>query len=324
MVDTSDCLPQVNAFIETSLLVFLVVTAFTLRHQVKKEDIPPIRESNALYDHLQPKFRCEMAGIALGLEVWGVAGFFLSGKPGCPASHWLVVLCLSLSGGCMLIGTWMGVREALLTVDYDMLTILRCSCCSRLTKRALLLPPLALLVTLNIASWLESRCLIACNASTLFPPTTFFAGTAFVFLAMFVATMLAVCYPLSRKCRKTSLRPNKMVVALGLAAVALASIGWSTVGFMGLLKRSDRAALDVISCWDDPIVVHAAQWSIIQLLLVGSMLLLTTLCCRLENFFLAANVPEIDLAQLSPRLAAMKAYTHTNTSTCHKPSLVIL
>lgn len=52
--------------------------------------------------------------------------------------------------------------------------------------------------------------------------------------------------------------------------------------------------------------MSAAQWSIAQLLIIGGLLLVTTFCCRLEHFFLAPNAPEIDLSELSPRLAAIK------------------
>ncbi|KAG7379653.1 hypothetical protein PHYPSEUDO_008336 [Phytophthora pseudosyringae] len=78
---------------------------------------------------------------------------------------------------------------------------------------------------------------------------------------------------------------------------------------MSLRRRrngADRVTLYADSCWDDLAVLHAARWSIAQLLVVGSLLLLTTFCCRLENFFLAPSAPEIDLTELSPRLAAIK------------------
>ncbi|KAE9237541.1 hypothetical protein PF002_g10912 [Phytophthora fragariae] len=62
----------------------------------------------------------------------------------------------------MFVGAGLSAREALLTIDCDLLTLLcqslwclRCSCCSRLTKRVLLLPPLALVATLNAASWFK-------------------------------------------------------------------------------------------------------------------------------------------------------------------------
>ncbi|KAG3178078.1 hypothetical protein PC128_g16545 [Phytophthora cactorum] len=308
-------------------LLFAYHYAFTLRHQVtKNEDIPSKFDTNPLYDHIRPTFRRIVAAVVLGLEAWGVLGLVLSVQHDCPVSHWLVVLCLSLSGGCLLVGTWLGVREALLTIDCDTPTILwclRCSCCSRLTKRALLLPPLALLVTLNVASWLESRSAEACNSSELLSPEIFFVGAACVFLIMFIATMLAVGCPLaSRRFRAGSSRLSKVLVVLGLAAFAIASIGWAVVGLVSLLGHRndvDPATLDANSCWDDVVVWHAAQWSIAQLLVVGCLLLLTTFCCRVENFFLAANAPEIDMTALSPRLATIKSpFESSNT----KPSEV--
>ncbi|KAF1784060.1 hypothetical protein GQ600_17849 [Phytophthora cactorum] len=346
---TDQCLPRLRVFLELSLLALLVLTAFTLRHQVTKNEDIHRNSILILFTTIRPTFRRIVAAVVLGLEAWGVLGLVLSVQHDCPVSHWLVVLCLSLSGGCLLVGTWLGVREALLTIDCDVrhvdnplqlqhvqiismmlppqtptiLWCLRCSCCSRLTKRALLLPPLALLVTLNVASWLESRSAEACNSSELLSPEIFFVGAACVFLIMFIATMLAVGCPLaSRRFRAGSSRLSKVLVVLGLAAFAIASIGWAVVGLVSLLGHRndvDPATLDANSCWDDVVVWHAAQWSIAQLLVVGCLLLLTTFCCRVENFFLAANAPEIDMTALSPRLATIKSpFESSNT----KPSEV--
>ncbi|ETP52895.1 hypothetical protein F442_02182 [Phytophthora nicotianae P10297] len=317
---TDECLPRLRVFLEVSLLSLLVVTAFALcRFTTKTEEIPSKFDVNALYDHVRPTFRRSVAATVVGLEMWGVMGLVLSMQHGCLASHWLVVLCLSLSGGCVLVGTWLGVRETLFTIECDILTMiwcLRCSCCSRLTKRALLLPPLALLVTLNVASCLESRTAEACNTSELLSPQTFFFGAASVFLAMLIATMLAIVCPLvSRRCRTGSSRLGKALVALGLATFAVISIAWAIVGSMSLVGQRNEVDLGTVyaeSCWDDVEVLHAAQWSTVQLLVVGCLLLLTTFCCRLENFFLAANAPEIDMAALSPRLATIKSRFDTD------------
>jgi hypothetical protein len=175
------------------------------------------------------------------------------------------------------------------------------------TKRALLLPPLALLAALNIVSGLESRAATtACSSSELVSPKTFFTGVAAEFLAMFTATLVAVGCPLvSRRCRAASSRVGKTLVALGLAGFAVTSIGWAVVGLLSLPGRrggGDPATLYSDSCWDDLAEFHAAQWSSAQLLTVGGLLLVTTFCCHLENFFLARDSPEVDLAELSPRL----------------------
>ncbi|KAE9037088.1 hypothetical protein PR002_g6742 [Phytophthora rubi] len=132
MATTDTCLPRLRVFLDASLLTALVLTGLALRRPW------------------------------LGLQVWGILGLVLALETDCPTSHWLVVLCLTLSIGCMFVGAGLSAREALLTIDCDLLTLLcqslwclRCSCCSRLTKRLLLLPPLALVATLNAASWFK-------------------------------------------------------------------------------------------------------------------------------------------------------------------------
>ncbi|KAF4146347.1 hypothetical protein GN958_ATG04470 [Phytophthora infestans] len=309
------CLPRLRVFLEASLLALLVVTACALRRQVTmKEDTPPKFDTNALYDHVRPTFRRSVAATVLGLETWGVLGLVLSVHFDCSASQWLVVMCMALSGGCLLVGTWLGVRETLLTINFDipmLLWCLRCSCCSRLTKRALLLPPLALLVTINVASWVESRTLGACSTLELVSPELFFIGVTCLFLLMFIATLLAVCCPLaSHRCRSGSSRTGKALVALGLTVFALTCIGWAIVGLFSLVNHPNdvnSTTLNTDTCWGYVAVFHAAQWSIAQLLVVGCLLLLTTFCCRLENFFLAASALEIDATVLSPRLAAIQS-----------------
>ncbi|KAL3656936.1 hypothetical protein V7S43_018141 [Phytophthora oleae] len=308
------CLPRLRVFLDVSLLALLVLTALALHRRVAEpKELPSKFDVSAPSNYLKPTFRRRVAVAVLALAAWGVLGLVLSLENGCPASNWLVVLCLSLSGGCLLVGAWLGVQEALLTIDYDIFTILqclRCSCCSRLTKRALLLPPLALLVTLNGVSWLESRSTDGCNASELLSPESFFAGASVIFLAMLVVTLLAVGCPLvSRRWRAASSRLGKVLVVLGLATCGSASTGWAVVGFVSLQRRNgvDPVAVYSPSCWENLAVVPSVQWSVAELLVVGTLLLLTTLCCRLENFFLAPNAPEIDMAQLSPRLAAIKS-----------------
>ncbi|KAL4138984.1 hypothetical protein PRIC2_002484 [Phytophthora ramorum] len=308
-----NCLPRLRVFLDASLLALLLLTTFALHRRVTANRTSSKPYANALYDHRNRSFRRSTAVSVLGLEAWGVLGLVLSLEHGCPASHWLTVLCLSLSGGCMVVGGWLGVREALLAIDGDVLTLLwclRCSCCSRLTQRALLLPPLALLVTLNAASWLESRTTETCSTSELLSPPTFFAGAAAVFVAMFTATLVVVgCSMSPRRYRTVSTRVAKTLVALSITVVALTSIGWAVVGLMSIPRHRatvDLATLSDGSCWSDVTVCHAAQGSIAQLMVVGSLLLVITFCCRLENFFLAPNAPEIDMTELSPRLAAIK------------------
>ncbi|KAE9224460.1 hypothetical protein PF001_g12390 [Phytophthora fragariae] len=311
MAATDTCLPRLRMFLDASLLAALVLTALALRRRVVSSEPPP-KPDDLFYDHLNRTFRRSVALTVLGLQVWGILGLVLALEGDCPASHWLVVLCLALSIGCMFVGAGLSAREALLTIDCDLLTLLwclRCSCCSRLTKRALLLPPLALVATLNVASWLECRNGEACNAPELLSPSVFFAGTASVFLAMLVAILAAVgCSLALSRHRVTSTRVGKVLVALGLAVFALTSIGWAVVGLLSIPKLHNNADLDalyVTGCWRDRSTVSAAQWSIAQLLVVGGLLLVTTFCCRLEHFFLAPNSPEIDLMELSPRLAAI-------------------
>ncbi|KAG6615091.1 uncharacterized protein IUM83_08649 [Phytophthora cinnamomi] len=313
MAAADTCLSRLRVFLDASLLVALLLTAFALRRRVVDAKAPP-KSDDLYYDHLNHTFRRSVAVTVLGLQVWGILGLVLGLGSDCPSSSWLVVLCLALSVGCMLVSAGLSAREALLTIDCDILTVLwcvRCSCCSRLTKRALLLPPLGLLATLNVASWFESRDGDVCNASELLSPSVFFAGTASLFLAMLVSILVAVgCSLSSCKHRVTSTRVGKALVALGLAVFALTSISWAIVGLVSLPKHHDTVDPDALydtSCWDDQSTICTAQWSIAQLLIIGGLLLVTTFCCRLEHFFLAPHAPEIDLTELSPRLAAIKS-----------------
>ncbi|GMF15427.1 unnamed protein product [Phytophthora lilii] len=135
---------------------------------------------------------------------------------------------------------------------------------------------------------------------------------------MVVATLAAVGCSLSHSWRTTSTRVGKILVTLGLAVVGFLSIGWAVVGLVSLPKHQyhvDTATLYDASCWNDIALVRAAHWSIAQLLAVGGLLLVTTLCCRLENFFLAPNAPKIDLTELSPTIAAMKTPERVEQST---------
>ncbi|KAG1689691.1 hypothetical protein DVH05_002048 [Phytophthora capsici] len=307
------CLSRLRVFLDASLLVLLVFTALVLhRRAAEPKELPWKFDVNALSNYLKPTFRRRVAVVVLGLIAWAVLGLVLSLEDGCPASNWLVVLCLLLSVGCLLVATWLGVRESLLTIDYDVFTMLqcmRCSCCSRLTKRALLLPPLVLLVTVNGVSWFESRSRHRCNVSELLSPQSFFAGASILFLTLLLITLLAVGCPLvSRRWRAASSRLGKVLAAVGLATFGSVVIGWGVIGLVSLQRRkgADQVTVSSRSCWEDLEVVPSIQWSVAELLVVGTLLLLTTLCCRLENFFLAPNAPEIDMAQLSPRLAAIK------------------
>jgi hypothetical protein len=112
------CLPRLRMFLDASLLALLVVTAVALRRRVARPD-PPKPDANALYEDVARSFRRSVALSVLALEAWGAVGLVLSLAHDCPASHWLVACCLSLSCGCLLVGAWLGVREALLTIDCD-------------------------------------------------------------------------------------------------------------------------------------------------------------------------------------------------------------
>ncbi|KAK1943233.1 hypothetical protein P3T76_004629 [Phytophthora citrophthora] len=308
------CLPRLRVFLDASLLALLVFTAFVLhRRAAEPKELPWKLDVNAPSNYVKPTFRRRVAVVMLGLIAWGVLGLVLTLEDNCPSSNWLVVLSLSLSGGCLVVAMWLGVREALLTINYDIFTMLqclRCSCFSRLTKRALLLPPLTLLVTLNGVSWFENRSIDRCNASELLSPESFFAGASCIFLIMLVVTLLAVCCPLvSRRWRTAPSRLGKVLAAVGLATFGSAAICWAVVGLVSLQhqKGADPVTVSSPKCWEDLEVIPSVQWSIAELLVVGTLLLLTTLCCRLENFFLAPHAPGIDMAQLSPRLAAIKS-----------------
>ncbi|EGZ12793.1 hypothetical protein PHYSODRAFT_392075, partial [Phytophthora sojae] len=112
------CLPRLRVFLDASLLVALVLTAFALRRRVGAASTPP--KPDDLYDdHLNRTFRRSVALTVLGLQVWGILGLALGLASDCPAQHWLVVFCLVLSAGCMLAGAGLSAREALLTIDCD-------------------------------------------------------------------------------------------------------------------------------------------------------------------------------------------------------------
>ncbi|KAL8023629.1 hypothetical protein Plhal710r2_c006g0029251 [Plasmopara halstedii] len=287
MTKSLDCLPHLRVFIDLSLLVLSVLIAFVLHHQIKKKKCPINCEKNALYDHFKSQCRWQVTGIALGLVMWSIFGFILCGTSGCLTSNWLVILCLLLSGVTLLIGTWMILREAFLTIDVDvsnmyssleiarlihfliqifknMIQYFRCMCCSRITKRALLLPILILLILLNLVDWHHIK---ACKTSKVISPSTYFAGTICVYLTMLLATMLTVCCPIFRHSRLKYSRSNKTVVVLGLALFSLTSITWSIVGLFSIIKRHE----DPFNCWNDHIVLNAARWSILQLLLLEKL-----------------------------------------------------
>eukprot|EP00644_Phytophthora_capsici_P010008 jgi/Phyca11/21318/fgenesh1_pg.PHYCAscaffold_90_\ len=114
------CLSRLRVFLDASLLVLLVFTALVLhRRAAEPKELPWKFDVNALSNYLKPTFRRRVAVVVLGLIAWAVLGLVLSLEDGCPASNWLVVLCLLLSVGCLLVATWLGVRESLLTIDYD-------------------------------------------------------------------------------------------------------------------------------------------------------------------------------------------------------------
>ncbi|OWY98836.1 hypothetical protein PHMEG_00030294 [Phytophthora megakarya] len=116
---TDDCLPRLRVFLDASLLVLLIFTTLALHRRATRQETPPKIDDGTLYNYQRPPFRRSIAIAMLTFVAWGILGLVLTLQQDCSTSHWLVVLCLSLSGGCLLVGTWLGIREALLTIDFD-------------------------------------------------------------------------------------------------------------------------------------------------------------------------------------------------------------
>lgn len=204
------------------------------------------------------------------------------------------------------------------------LRCLRCSCCPFALPRALVLLPLLLLAVLALRSWLAFRPFHPCEQQL----ATFFAGAAIVFALMATAATVAFVYSSlsATACWNRSAhrepaeidsvvdeqsinqhakrRAARVVLALALGTLAIAGVSWGVIGLSWLQRIQDSVpacsneALDSFGSAVDEARIFAAA-----LLVVGIVLLATTMCCRPENFFLATGMtPPVDAMMLSPSL----------------------
>ncbi|KAG6615038.1 uncharacterized protein IUM83_08652 [Phytophthora cinnamomi] len=68
MAAADTCLSRLRVFLDASLLVALLLTAFALRRRVVDAKAPP-KSDDLYYDHLNRTFRRSVAVTVLGLQV---------------------------------------------------------------------------------------------------------------------------------------------------------------------------------------------------------------------------------------------------------------